>query len=413
MDRVILHIDMNNFYASVECLYNPTLRNKPVAVCGNPEQRHGIVLAKNYHAKKFGVKTGDALWQAQQKCPNIVFVEPHYDKYMRISKTAREIYSEYTDKVEAFGLDENWLDVTDCTRFMGTGKQIADTLRERVKNELGITASVGVSFNKIFAKLGSDMKKPDATTEIYKSNFKEIVWPLPISDLLYIGNKTTKKLKSIGIYTIGDLANMDMRYMENTFGKAGIMIWQFANGLDCSPVKNIDEHHLIKSVGNSTTTHRDLVSEDDIRIILYSLSESVAARLRDYNLLCTTVQVQIRDKNLFSFERQIKLDYPTNVSTVIANKGFELFNKNVKPPFEIRSIGVRALNLIENKNTQISILPEFIKNEKLQDLEVAVDDIRKRFGYFSIQRGLMLSDSDLSNLNAKDDHIIHPVGFMR
>lgn len=412
MDRVVLHIDMNNFYASVECLYNPSYRDKPLAVCGNPELRHGIVLAKNYHAKKMGVKTGDALWQAEQKCPGIVFVEPHFDKYMRFSREAREIYSEYTDQVESFGLDENWLDVTQSTSF-GSGKDIANKLRERVKYELGITASVGVSYNKIFAKLGSDMKKPDATTEIYKHNFKEIVWPLPISDLLYIGKHTTKKLKSYGIFTIGDLANTDVRYIENSLGKNGVMIWQFANGIDHSIVKNINEHHEIKSVGNSTTTHRDLVTDNDVRIILYALCESVAARMREYNFLCTTVQVSIRDKDLISFERQAKVDSPTNVSTVIADKAFELFKRNVQSPFAIRTIGVRACNLIENKNIQISLFPEHIKNEKLQDLEVTVDDIRRRFGYFSIQRGIMLSDNDLSNLNAKDDHVIHPVSFLR
>ena len=413
MSRVILHVDMNNFYASVECLYNPSLRDKPVAVCGNPELRHGIVLAKNYHAKRFGVKTGDALWQAKQKCPDIVFVEPHYDKYMRFSKTAREIYYEYTDQIEAFGLDENWLDVTGSVNLFGSGKQIADELRERIKSELGVTISVGVSFNKIFAKLGSDMKKPDATTEIYDNNFKELVWPLPVSEFLYIGRQTTNKLMSCGIITLGDLANTDVNYLCNLFGKVGIMISSFANGLDTSPVKNIDSKSLIKSVGNSTTSHRNLVCDNDIRIIIYSLAESVAARLREYGFLCRTVQIHIRDSNLMSFERQVKLDFPTCVSSDIAHVAFMLFKENMSLPYSVRSIGVRACDLLENINCQMSLIPENIKSERLENLEVAVDSIRNRFGYFAVQRGIMLSDKELSNLNAKDDHVIFPVSYLR
>ncbi|MEG1819480.1 MAG: DNA polymerase IV [Oscillospiraceae bacterium] len=413
MDRVILHIDMNNFYASVECLYNPSLREKPLAVCGDPELRHGIVLAKNESAKKYGVKTGDALWQAQQKCPNIVFVKPHHDRYLHFSTMAREIYSEYTDQVEAFGLDENWLDVTGSVNLFGSGKEIADALRQRVKDELGITASVGVSYNKIFAKLGSDMKKPDATTEIYSHNFKEIVWPLPVSDLLYVGHQTASKLHSFGIFTIGELAHTDAKYLYNILGKNGAMIWNFANGIDTSPVKNIDAKTLIKSVGNSTTAPRDLICDNDVRIIIYTLAESVATRLREYGLLCRTVQIQIRDSNLISFERQIKLDFPVCVSSVIADVAYALFKDNMSYPYSIRSIGVRACDLVENANCQMSLLPESIKTERLEELELTVDSIRKKFGYSSVQRGIMFSDKELSDLNAKDDHATYPVSHLR
>jgi len=257
MERVILHSDLNNFYASVECLYNPDLRDKPVAVGGDVEARHGIILAKNYHAKKYGILTGEAIWQAQQKCRDLVVVPPNFKRYMRFSQMARDIYADYTDQCESFGLDECWLDVTGSYRLFGDGKAIADKIRERIKFEMGITASVGVSFNKIFAKLGSDIKKPDATTIISKDNFKDVVWKLPVNELLYVGRATHKKLNRYGIKTIGDLANTELKYLEYWLGKWGCMLWTFANGYDTSPVSNIGAKSLIKSVGNSTTTPRD------------------------------------------------------------------------------------------------------------------------------------------------------------
>ena len=265
MERVILHSDMNNFYASVECAQNSSLKGKPLAVLGDPEARHGIVLAKNYEAKKFNIQTGDTMWQAQKKCPEIVFVPPHYNLYMKYSKAAKEIYSEYTEKIEPYGLDENWLDVTQSRLIFGNGKEIADNLRKRIKSELGITASIGVSFNKIFAKLGSDLKKPDATTVINSTDFKEKIWPLPVSDLLYVGRSTCRKLKSKGINTIGELAGCSPEWLEKMFGKPGIKLWQSANGLDRSPVSDTGEKSIIKSVGNGMTTPRDIITDEDIQ----------------------------------------------------------------------------------------------------------------------------------------------------
>jgi Nucleotidyltransferase/DNA polymerase involved in DNA repair len=413
MSRVILHSDLNNFYASVECLYNPELRELPVAVGGDVEQRHGIVLAKNYIAKKFGVQTGEALWQAREKCPKIVFVQPHFDLYMHYSEMARKIYSDYSDQIEPFGIDEAWIDVTGSQKIFGNGKTIADEIRERIKFEMGVTASVGVSFNKIFAKLGSDMKKPDATTVITPEDFKQKIWPLPVSDLLYVGHSTTKKLMNYSIQTIGDLARRKCTDLQYWLGKNGVMLWRFANGLDTSPVSNIGAKSLIKSVGNSTTTPRDLVCESDIKITLYSLSESVAARLREYEFLCRTVQITIRDNKLESFERQVKLSEPACVSSVIADAAHALFRKNVHGPYAIRSLGVRACDLVLDHNRQLSMLPEIEKIQKKENIEVAVDSIRKRFGHFSIQRGIMLADKNLSDLNPKDDNIIHPVSFLK
>lgn len=412
MERVILHSDMNNFYASVESLYHPEYRGKPMAVAGDPEQRQGIVLAKNYEAKAFGVQTGDPLWLAKQKCPDIIFAPPHYDKYLQFSQMAKEIYSDYTDQVEPFGLDECWLDVTGSTGLFGSGKTIADTLRERIKKELGITASVGVSFNKVFAKLGSDLKKPDATTMILPDQFRETVWPLPVSELLYVGKATHQKLRKYGIRTIGDLALTDVRFLEQVLGKNGVMLWQFANGLDQSPVSNIGAKSMIKSIGNSTTAPRDLVSDDDVKITLFVLCESVSARMREYDFVCRTVQIEIRDNVLCSYERQGAMTYPNRTVKDLFDQSFSLFQLH-RPEKPVRSLSVRACQLSVMGNEQLSLFPEEFKLQKLERLDKAVDTLRERYGYFSVQRGIMLTDRELSNLDPKRDHIIHPVGFLR
>ena len=281
MERCILHCDMNNFYASVECLYRPEIRNKPVAVTGDVESRHGIVLAKNMIAKKMGVTTGEAIWQAKNKAPNLVCVPPDYSKYLRFSRLARNILYNYTDRVEAFGLDENWADITGSLGLFSSAYDIAEEIRQRVKDELGVTVSIGLSWNKIFAKLGSDYQKPDAITVITKDNYQDIVWPLPVSDLLYVGRATTRKLLSRGIVTIGDLANSDPLLLQMFLGKWGLTLSSFAKGLDESPVRHIDERAVIKSIGNSITAPRDLTNDLDARLLFICLAESVAARLRE------------------------------------------------------------------------------------------------------------------------------------
>lgn len=408
--RIILHSDLNNFYASVECLYHPEYRGKPLAVLGDPEARHGIVLAKNYEAKSRDVRTGDPKWMAEQKCPGIVFVPPHYELYMKHSRLVRQIYSEYTDQVEPYGLDECWLDVTGSTRLFGSGEEIADKIRKRVKSELGVSVSVGVSFNKIFAKLGSDLKKPDATTVIECDRFKEVVWPLPVKELLYVGRATHNKLKRRGISTIGDLANANPESLKFWLGKMGIVLWQFANGLDTSPVSNIGAKSLIKTVGNSTTAPRDLISDEDIRIILTVLCESVSARLREYGFICRTVQLGIRDNELEWIERQGKLEIPNRTAKSIFELSFALYKKhaNGRP---VRSLSVRACDLEPVDFMQLSLLPEARRLEKQEELESVVDGLRSRFGHFSVQRGIMLTDRKLSDLDPKGEHIIHPMSF--
>ena len=329
MERSVLHCDANKFYASVECLYHPEIRDKPVVVGGSEETRHGIVLTGNEKAKKlYGIKTGMSLADARMLCPQLVVVPPDYPKYIRFSKMLRRIYSDYTDMIEPFGLDECWLDVTGSRLLFGTPEEIAEDIRKRVKFELGITVSVGVSWNKIFAKLGSDYKKPDAVTVINKDNYNEIVYPLPVSDLLMVGPATTQKLKNHGIYTIGELANTPPEMLAAFLGKMGYVLHSFANGYENAPVAESDSTPLIKSVGNGITAPRDLMNEEDIKSVQYVLAESVARRLREQGLKGRVVSIGIRDKNLFSFTRQSKLSSATNDTRKLQSTALKLFNKS-------------------------------------------------------------------------------------
>lgn len=416
MERVILHSDLNNFFASVECLHRPEIRDKPVVVGGDVELRHGIVLAKNYHAKKFGIKTGEALWQVKQRCKDLVVIPPNYKLYLRFAQMARKIYGDYTDLIEPFGIDEAWLDVTGSTRLFGTGQQIADEIRARIFREMGVTASVGVSWNKIFAKLGSDMKKPDATTVITKENYRDKVWTLPVGELLYVGAATGQKLNRCGIYTIGHLAEAPDSCLTNALGKMGGVLKCFAGGNDITPVVSMGVEGIIKSIGNSTTTPRDLETTDEVKTVAFVLAESVAARMRSHDFRAKTVCISIRDNELNSFERQGKLTKSSNISGEIVRKAMELFAESYdfskdKP---IRSFGVRATDLVVGpQETQLSFFFDETQRDKQEKLEFTVDTLRKRFGHFCIQRAVMLADKPLSALNPKDDHVIHPVGYFQ
>ena len=413
MDRTILHSDMNNCYASIELLYRPELRGTPLAVGGDPEARHGIVLAKDQLAKKAGVKTGMALWQARQVCPDIVFVPPRMDLYLRFSRLAHEIYEEYTDKQEAFGIDESWLDVTESCSIKGDGMAVANEISSRIKKELGITVSIGVSWNKIFAKLGSDYKKPDAITEISRANYKEIVWPLNAEELLYVGRTTKRKLNQYGIRTIGELATADRRFLQKTLGKMGVVLSVFANGDDKTPVSHEDEHAPIKSIGNSTTTPRDLVNETDVSIIVYLLAESVSTRLRENHFVGDVIEISVRDNELHSFTRQRKVSMPTNITSEIGAYAMQLFRKNYVWRKPIRSIGVRVADLmVDTIPVQLDLFNNQERRERQHKMDLAIDEIRRRFGYYAIQRGMMYQDRKLSSVNAKEDHTVHPHGYM-
>ena len=337
--RHILHCDMNAFYASVEVQRHPELRGKPVAVCGSQEERHGIVLTANYVAKPKGVKTGMAIWQARQVCPDLVILPPDMAEYIRISRYVREIYEDYTDQVEPFGLDESWLDVTGSVELYGSPMTIAKEISGRIKKELGITASIGVANNKVTAKLGSDYKKPDAITRIEADNYKEIVYPLPVEDLLYVGPATSRKLRSVGISTIGRLAECPVEFLERRLGKMGVIL---ANGRDISPVQRSGHIPNIKSVGNSATTPRDLVSEADVQLMLLLLAESVCTRMRELASRCTVVEIAVRDTELRSYCRQKKLPRPSCSSQELAEVGMSLFRRSYDWARPVRTSGSRS-----------------------------------------------------------------------
>ncbi len=409
---MILHADLNSFYANVECLYQPDLWDKPVIVCGDPESRHGIVLAKNQPAKAYKIKTGEAIWQARQKCPGLICLPADYDKYLNYSHLMRHILSDYSDQIEPFGLDEAWVDVTGSVELLGDGSYIADQIRARVRQELGLFCSVGVSFNKIFAKLGSDMRKPDATTVIDPEHFRDIVWPLPVSELLYVGPSTRRRLARVGVRTIGGLARMREQDARGMLGKWGDVLWAYANGLDQSAVMKGHTSHVIKSVGNSTTTPRDLENDDDVRLIIFVLAESVAARLRQYGFKGRTVQIYLRDNQLRSIERQTKLKEASDLAQELAEKAMTLFSQQYDWKHPLRSLGVRACDLVTAHDlVQLSWLEDEQRRQRQRHLELAMDQIRSRYGYYSIQRGLMLADRPLSGFNPKEEHIIHPVAF--
>lgn len=408
VERTILHIDCNKFYASVECLYRPEIRNKPVAVGGTTESRHGIILTKNEIASKYGLTVGEPLWKARQKCPDLVIVPPNFPLYMRFSKMARSIYEDYSEYIEPFGLDESWIDVTGDMRG---GEAIAQEIRQRVKDELGITVSIGVSFNKIFAKLGSDYKKPDAVTVITSENYKDVVWPLPCSDLLMVGRSTTKKLLSYGIHTIGELANANAEFLRSILGKNGEMLHRYANGLDVSRVCHKDEIRDIKSVGNSTTAPRDLVNDEDVKTVFTVLCESVARRLREQGVKGRTVTISVRDKNLHTITRQCKAPACTDISSEILKISMELFKINYNWNAPIRSLGVSVGDFDFEYCEQFDLYGTAEKREKLEKIESTVDNLKRRFGNYCIQRASMLKDTDLSRFNPHDEHTIHPVGF--
>ena len=381
MKRIIFHIDQNCYFASVEMISRPELRNVPMAVAGDAQARHGIILAKNEPAKKYGIKTAEAIWQAKAKCPNLVLVDAHHEKYVFYSKKLREMYSEYTDRVEPFGLDECWLDMTDSVTGYIEAEELALEIRNRVKSEFKLTCSVGISFNKVFAKLGSDYKKPDATTVFTDEDWKEKIWPLPVSDLLFVGGRTAEKLSKINIKTIGELADSDAGFISRYLGKAGIVLWEYANGIDDSPVAESGYKRIPKSVGNSTTTAVDMTSDREIEKTLHMLSESVAQRLRKHMLKGTVVQITVRDCDLGIYEKQRMLYRPTDDAKEIYSAARQLFRESYGWNKGVRSIGVRCTKLVRaDSGEQMSIFTDEFADERDSRLNKVIDDINTRFG---------------------------------
>ena len=390
--RSILHSDMNAFYASVEMMLNPKLRGKAIAVCGATEERHGIVLAKSELAKKAGVKTGMVNWEAKQRCPGLILVSPQYDQYLKYSKLAHEIYYRYTDQVEPFGMDECWLDVTGSNVF-GSGMEIAEEIRQAVKDELGLTVSIGVSFNKIFAKLGSDMKKPDAITEITPENYREKVWPLPASELLYVGPATARKLSKHCVHTIGDTAEAGPANLERWFGINGLKLWRYASGTDISRVMQKDFVSPIKSIGHGITCTADLETSEEVYKVMLELSQDVGHRLRIHELACTGVQIWIRSNDLSGSQFQCKLPYKTQVPIEIARAGFQLFQAHYQWHIPVRAVTIRGINLVpQNQCEQLSLFVDRTKHDKRMLLQDAIEDIRRRFGKRSIYNAILMGD---------------------
>jgi DNA polymerase-4 len=396
VDRTILHCDLNGFYASVECLHHPELKDVPMAVCGDVEKRQGIILAKNELAKKFGVATAETVWQARQKCPGLVLVPPRHDEYGKYSKLVNQIYERFTPLVEPFGIDESWLDVTGTMRIFGDGQKIADTIRVAVKTELGLSVSVGVSFSKVFAKLGSDYKKPDATTVISRDNYKDIVFPLPVTDLLFVGDAAANVLARLGITKIGQLASSDRKLIMDKLGKMGGVLHDYANGLDNEPVSSADDVRQAKSIGNGMTFKRDLLGLDDIRTGVMSLADTVAARLRQEGLKCNTVQVMIKDPRFRSISRQRKLDAPTHLAAEIGDTVLELIRVSWDMKAPIRTITVTGADLVgEDGAGQMSLFADAhdSRREKNEKIERAMDNIRGRFGKRAISSGATVKNN--------------------
>ena len=407
MDRVILHCDMNSFFASVELLDHPELKDVPVAVSGDPESRHGIILAKNDPAKKYGVKTAETIWQAMRKCPGLVLLPPHHEKYRALSIRLNQIYQEYTDMVEPFSVDESWLDVTGSQRLFGSGREIADRIRTRVREELGLTLSAGVSYNKIFAKMGSEYKKPDATTVITRDNYKTLLWPLPVSELFFCGWSTAQKLNGIGIETIGDLALADPLSLEKLLGKQGPLLRTYARGEDTSPVRLFEQKEKIKSVGNGITFRRDLTSEEDLTAALTSLADTVSGRLRKYQLKAYGIKVDIKDPSLKTISRQKQLDRPVNLASDIRDAALSIVHSSWRMSDPIRLLTVTAISLTdESESEQLSLFDVLngsgsadaqdpgSRRASQESMERTVDEIRRKFGSGSIGYGTAL-DNDI------------------
>ena len=390
-ERTILHCDCNNFYASVELLERPDLKDKPVAVAGDPEGRHGIILAKNQKAKSYGVKTAETIWQAQKKCPNLLLLPPHHEKYNAMSKRVNAIYLDVTDQVEPFSVDESWLDVTGSRALFGDGVTIADMLRRRVREELGITISVGVSDNKSWAKMGSDYKKPDATTLVTRENVGRLLYPLPVSDMLFVGHAAAETLRRHGISTIGALADCEPGLLVQYLGKQGDSLWRMVRGLDDSPVRRWGESEPVKSIGNSMTFSHDLIGRSACHAGLMPLCESVGMRLRQQGFKCHTVTIQIKDPQFKVISRQRTLPVPTNLTRQLYREACALLDESWPEKAPVRLLSVTAGNLCAEDdivNAQLSFLEEVVPDAPRQlRLEKAIDRVRERYGQGIVETG--------------------------
>lgn len=392
-ERAILHSDLNSFYASVEMMLDPSLRGKAVAVCGSTEDRHGIVLAKSDLAKKAGVKTGMVNWEARQLCRNLIIVPPQYDQYLKYSELTQSIYQRYTDMIEPFGMDECWLDVTGSRAMCGDALTIAESIRKSVREELGLTVSIGVSYNKIFAKLGSDMKKPDAITQIRREEVRDKIWPLDCSEMIYCGQATTAKLAKYGIHTIGQVAETDPAFLKHLLGVNGLALWRFANGTDTSRVMHKDFVSPVKSIGHGITCIADLDGEEEVWRVILELSQDIGHRLRVHELSARGVQVYVRGNDLLGSQFQCKLPFTTQLPSEIANAAFRVFRERYRWSSKVRAVTVRAIDLVpQTSPNQLSIFINAEKLDRRERLQDAIEELRGRFGKTAITYATLLGD---------------------
>ncbi len=391
MENPILHIDMNNFFASVECLYAPEYRNVPMAVAGEKSNRHGIILAKNMLAKKAGVKTAETIWQAQKKCPNLALIPPHFERYHEYSQKAKEIYAHYTDRVESFGLDECWLDVGGSKRLFGDSVTIAEEIRKRVKQELGLTVSIGVSFTKTFAKLGSDYQKPDAVTVFSRQNYRQLVWNQSVENLLFVGANTKKILNKYGMQTIGDIAKADFHWMKKILGKAGESLWLAANGKDSTAVEKIGEEEEVKTIGNSMTLSRNISKDIEIHEAFLELAEKVSHRLRSHGKRAGEIQITVRSKDFEEYQRQLLVSPSVCDSQSIYQAALSLYKKENRK-WQIRLLGIRAGKLTDKEEEQISFFEDVKVQKKREELESAMDKVREKYGRDALHRAILMPE---------------------
>ncbi len=391
-ERVIFHCDANSFFASVEIAQDESLKGKAVAVSGNPATRTGIILTKNEVAKKFGVLTGEAIWQAKQKCPDLVCLPPHHKLYEEYSKKLRAIYEKYTDRVEAFGIDECWLDVTDSLKFFGSKEFLANKIREEVKSMLNITISVGVSFGKLFAKLGSDLKKPDAVTVISQENFKNIIYPLPINAIIGIGKRLELRFKKLGVNRLGDVITLPDFILKKKFGVIGLNLKQKLLGNDFEEVRKCNDFVAPKSVGNGTTTITDVYSREQIKAVVSALCDEVCCRLRDGGFNASSLSVTLKTADFKYYHQTTRLDYCSCYSTDFVSAVMKMLDRDWNFSCAVRAIRICSYNLSSAKKTQLSMFSNEIKNYNLNS---TIDQIRHKYGYFSVMPASTLKNPHL------------------
>ena len=402
MERIIIHSDMNSCYASIECSLNPELKGKPVAVGGSVEDRHGIILAKTAEAKKFGVTTGEPIWQAEKKCPGLIIVPPHFDIYAKYSSLARDIYRRYTDKIEPMGLDEAWCDITGSILLFGSVENITNGIREAFKNELGITVSIGVSYNKIFAKLGSDLAGIDEVVTITKENYKDIVWPLSVGSIMGVGRNTAKKLKSYGVHTVGDLANTESDWLKLTFGVTGEDMWRYANGFDSSRVMPDGYAREVKSIGHGVTCREDLTNDEEVWLAFLQLSQDVSKRLKKEKLSATAVQISVRDTFLMTRQFQCETGYPTQSAMDISKTALKLFKENYSWVSNVRALSIRAINLCdEDAPMQLDLSGEYKQHDRQKIIDDTTLALREKFGSDALFNCSVMMENKMPDMKGK------------